>query len=284
MRNGVLEKGRESPRGAGRLNMNSFRLYLRFLGASVKSQMQYRWSILLQIIGMFLVTGIEFFGLFALFDRFGELNGWSLPEAALFYGFINAVFAVADALTRGFDTVSQHVRMGTFDRFLLRPRSTALQMFGFEFTLRRAGRFIQGAAVFAWGWLKCSHGPGGLIAMALAFPSAIALFSGVIIVGGSVTFWTVESMEAMNILTYGGVQTGMYPLSVYRKWIQNFFVYFVPIGLVTYFPICAALLRDPFPGVPYWTGYLTPLAGPFFLAAAMIIWRFGVRHYSSTGN
>jgi ABC-2 type transport system permease protein len=38
--------------------------------------------------GHFLVTGIEFIGILVLFDRFGSLQGWTLPEVALFYGLI----------------------------------------------------------------------------------------------------------------------------------------------------------------------------------------------------
>ncbi|MBN2510563.1 MAG: ABC-2 family transporter protein [Spirochaetales bacterium] len=264
--------------------MNGARLYWRFISASVKSQMQYRWSILLQTIGTLLVTAIEFFGVYALFSRFGSLKGWTLPEAALFYGFINTAFSLADACTRGFDTLSTHVRMGTFDRYLLRPVSTGLQVFGSEFTLRRAGRFIQGAGVFVWGWLQLRPDTAGAAVIAFALPSAAALFSGIIIISGAVTFWTVESMEAMNILTYGGVQTGMYPLDVYRKWLSCFFIFFVPIGLVSYFPICAVLHRSPFNGIPFWVGYITPAAGPLFFFVALIIWRSGVRHYSSTGT
>ena len=52
---------------------------------------------------MLLVTGIEFLGLWALFDRFGSLRGWTLPEAAMFYGLINIVFSLSDAIGRGFD-------------------------------------------------------------------------------------------------------------------------------------------------------------------------------------
>jgi ABC-2 type transport system permease protein len=77
--------------------------------------------------GHFLVTGIEFIGILVLFDRFGSLQGWTLPEVALFYGLINLAFSLTDAVSRGFDDMGNLVKQGAFDRLLLHPRSTVLQ-------------------------------------------------------------------------------------------------------------------------------------------------------------
>ena len=70
-------------------------LYGRYVGVSVRSQMQYRASFVLQAFGQFGLTAIEFLGVWALFDRFGSLDDWSLPEVALFYGTINVSMAIA---------------------------------------------------------------------------------------------------------------------------------------------------------------------------------------------
>ena len=77
--------------------MTDLRLYFRYLGISVRSQMQYRASFVMMAVGHFLVTGIEVVGIWALFDRFGSLRGWTLAEVGLFYGLIHVAFALADA-------------------------------------------------------------------------------------------------------------------------------------------------------------------------------------------
>ncbi len=264
--------------------MRPLKLYLRFLGISIRGQMQYRVSIFLQSLGVFLVTGIEFFGVYALFDRFGRVEGWSLEEVAVLYGLVNMVFAVADALTRGFDTLGEQIRTGSFDRYLLRPRSTVLQLLGYEFTLRRSGRFLQGAAVLLFGWRQLSLSAVSFPFLIVVMIAGVSLFCGILIFQGCITFWTVETLEIMNILTYGGSQTAHFPLSIYRKGLQLFFIYIVPIGLVTYFPVCTLLGRPPLPGIPAWAGYITLLSGPVFLLAALGAWRIGVRHYTSTGS
>ena len=48
--------------------------------------MQYRASFVFSALGQFLVTGIEIIGVWALFERFGGLAQWTLPQVAMFYG------------------------------------------------------------------------------------------------------------------------------------------------------------------------------------------------------
>ena len=97
----------------------------------------------------FLVTIVEFGGIWAMFRRFGQIGGWRLGEVALFYGLVSVIFAISDAITRGFDVFGTvFVKTGGFDRLLLRPRSPALQLMGYELRLTRIGRFAQGVLVF----------------------------------------------------------------------------------------------------------------------------------------
>lgn len=58
--------------------------------------------------------------------------------------------AVILAISRGFDVFGNTVKNGDFDRILLRPRSSILQLFGHELTLRRMGRVTQGLAVLVF--------------------------------------------------------------------------------------------------------------------------------------
>src|SRR5205085_540926 len=111
------------------------RLYLHYTAISLRSQLQYRASFLLQTLGQLLITGFEFLGLAALFNRFGSLQNWSLPEVGFFYGIIGVAFAIAEAIPRGFDVFSRTIRAGDFDRILLRPRSTAFQIAAQELQL-----------------------------------------------------------------------------------------------------------------------------------------------------
>jgi ABC-2 type transport system permease protein len=262
--------------------MNAIRLYSRYIATSIRSQGQYPASLITTSIGAFAATITDFVGIWALFARFRRLEGWGFGEVALLYGVVSVSFALADAVTRGFDVFGeQFVKTGDFDRLLVRPRSTILQLLGYELRLTRIGRLGQG--ILAWGigahlssvgWSATSW---AILGFAVA--GGVALFSGILLLQATLAFWTVESLELANTLTYGGIEAGQYPLDVYARWFRNFLVYVVPIGCISYFPVSVVLGRVG--AFPY---ALTPAFGFAFLAVALWVWRFGVRHYTSTGS
>ena len=262
------------------------RLYLRYAASHLRAQMQYPGAFGLQVLGSILFTAIEFAGVWALMHRFGSVRGWELAEVAVLYGLVMVGFATAEATGRGFDTFSRQVRRGDFDRVLLRPRHTVLQVAGAEFAFFRAGRWLYGAAILTWGLASAdiSWNPARLVLLAEAIVGVTVLFLALFIATAAVTFWTVQSLELFAIVTNGAVDAGSYPATVYRRFLRHFLFYVVPIGTVTYFPV-AALLGRPDPlGTPPWFGWAAPAAAPLFLVAALFLWRLGTRHYSSTGS
>lgn len=266
--------------------MNGLRLYGRYASISLRSQLEYRASFVMQACGQFLVTGLEFIGIWALFSRFGRIRGWTLEEIALFYGMISISFALADALARGFDLFGGIVKHGDFDRLLLRPRSTVLQLFGHELTLRRVGRLLQGTAVltFAIVTLDVDWSPGRVALLILTIACGVCTFVGLIILQATSAFWTTESLEVWNAFTYGGVTMSQYPAEIYRPWFRRFFTFVIPLACINYFPGVAILGRSDPLGTSLAFQRVAPLAGPLFLLIALQVWKIGVRHYRSTGS
>jgi len=266
--------------------LDNLRLYGRYISVSFSSQMQYRASFVMLTLGHFLMTGLEFVGIWALFDRFERLEGWSLPEVALFYGTINMAFALCDATSRGFDIVHTMIRSGEFDRLLLRPRSTVLQLAGQELTLRRIGRFSQGLIILLWAGrsLDVAWSLERLLLLVFAILGGACLFYGLIVLQATLAFWTTESLEIMNTTTYGGVETAQYPLTIYRDWFRRFFTYVIPLACVSYYPALAVLERPDPLGSTYIFQWVAPAVGIGFLAVCLRVWKIGVRHYRSTGS
>ena len=267
--------------------MNALALYGRYAATSVRAQFSYAGMLAMMSFGQFLVTIIEFLGIWALFRRFDHIVGWRLGDVALFYGLVSVTFSIGDTITRGFDVFgSVFVRTGAFDRLLLRPRSLTLQLLGYELRLTRVGRMAQGIGVFAWGAAVTHFAftPAALSILAFAVVGGVAMFSGLFVMQATLSFWTVESLEAVNIFTYGGEAAAEYPMNVYAGWFRNFLTFVVPVGCVTYLPMLAAMGRSDPLGAPDWILPLAPLAGFAFLAVGLFIWRFGVRHYTSTGS
>lgn len=262
-------------------------LLWRYFVASARSQAQYPASTIMLTLSSFAATIIDIFAIWALFDRFGAIEGWRFGDIAFFFGLISISFALADFLSRGFDVLgTDFIRTGSFDRLLLRPRTLTLQLIGHEFRLSRAGRLIQGLVVLAVGSasLQFQWDAPALALAAWTVAGGVALFFGLMVLQGTLAFWTTESLEAMNLLTYGGVQAGQFPLSLYAGWFRNFLTFVVPLGCVAYYPVLAILGKPDPLGAPDWILPLTPAAGFLFLGVAFVAWRVGVSKYTSTGS
>jgi viologen exporter family transport system permease protein len=258
-------------------------LYLKLISVSIRSQMQHRASFLMLALSHFISTFVDIIGIWVLFDRFKMVQGWTLPELALIYGIMHMGFAFAEASARGFDTFSQLLKMGDFDRILLRPCSSLLQIASRDFQMMRIGRFFQGLVVLLWAANQTGLSLlslQGLIIL-LAFIGATSLFYALFVMQATLSFWTTETLEIMNITTYGGLETGQYPISIYPRPFRLFFTLIIPLACVAYYPAAIMLQQRP---LPLWTALLFPLSGVVFLLVAFRLWRFGVRHYCSTGS
>jgi ABC-2 type transport system permease protein len=265
--------------------MNGLALYRRYIGVSIRSEMLYPTSFLLRLNSQFIVTIIEFVGVWVLFQRFHHVRGWSFAQVALFYAVTSVAFALADGLSRGFDSMGPMlIKTGNFDRILLRPRSSALQITGREFALSSAGRLAQAlvALVVAVGLLRPHWGVGEVLLIAWSIAGGTSLFFSLKMMEGVLAFWTTEGLEVANTLTYGGEAAAQFPLDIYAAWFRKFLLYFVPIGCSLYLPVALLLGHDT--GAPAWLAAAGPLTGFAFLAVAQAAWAFGLRHYTSTGS
>ena len=150
----------------------------------------------------------------------------------------------------------------------------------------RVGRFAQALIVLAWSAraLELQWTVGSLALMLAAIAGGVCLFSGLFIVQATICFWTTESLEIMNCATYGGVETAQFPVTIYRPWFRAIFTFVIPLATINYFPIQALLgVTDPL-GSTRWIQWLSPMAGVAFLILCLQFWRFGVKHYTSTGS
>ncbi|MBX0326974.1 ABC-2 family transporter protein [Oscillochloris sp. ZM17-4] len=262
-------------------------LYLTLIGARVRSQMQYRVSFWLELLGFLLVTGLEFATIAILLGRFGSVGGWGLAEVALLYGLTSFAFSLAEMVGRGFDSPFERMMvMGAFDGVLARPLGAFFQVLTADFQLRRLGRTAQAALVLAYAFsqIPIVWTPDRLLLLPVTVLSGFLIYLALIVIGATFCFWTTTTPEVINVFTFGGEQMASYPLSIYQEWLRAVFLFLIPVGFSNY-PAALYLLgrADPH-GLPAWSAWLAPLAAAVFFGAALRFWRFGVSTYASTGS
>ncbi len=262
-------------------------LYLRLVAMQIRAQFQYKVNLVLDIGTYFCVTGLEFLALLLFFSAFPTLLGWKIGEVALLFAIMSLSFGLAEMVGAGIDNFSETIRRGEFDRVLLRPVGAFLQVIGSDFRLRRLGRITQGIIAFAVAlhflpglqWTL-----GKLIILPIGMVSGASIFVSLLLLGATLCFWTTETTELLNSLTYGGREMLSYPLTIYHQMLQRLFLFVVPLAFGSYIPTCYILGRPlPF-GLPNQLAFGAPVIGLAFALVAGLLWRFGVHHYQSTGS
>ncbi len=259
------------------------RLYIDYFKMSIRSQMQYRASFFMIVIGQLIHPLVNFVGVIFLMMRFGELGGWTVEEISFSFGSLMIAYAIAEAFARGFDTFSGMVKNGTFDRVLVRPRGTVVQILGSRFEMNRIGKLASSAAIYVWSVVRLDIlWSADKIAVAAGMILAgIFVFSGIFVLYATLCFWTIEGTEIMHILTDGSRELARLPLNVYDSKIIRIFIFVVPIASANFLPLMYITGRV---AENAWLYALSPVLGFLFLIPCMFFWQFGIRHYKSTGS
>ena len=263
-------------------------IYRRLISIRIRAQLQYRGSFLLGLVATAIGSAAGFGTLALVLQRFDTIAGWTLGEVAFLYGTVEVAFGLTEILFGGFDpdVFGPMVQRGSFDQLLLRPVNITFQVLGSDFVLRRLGKIAQGLFIFcvALALAGVRWTLGKIVYLPLVVASLTAFFGGLFIIGSTTTFWTVKRIEVINIFTYGGSEMMSYPMHIYAKWMRRFFTYIIPAIFLSYCP-ALYLLDKPDPlNMPAFAPFLSPVAGFGVLAVALAFWRFGIRHYTSTGT
>lgn len=256
-------------------------LYGKFFTMHLKSQMQYKASFFLILVGNFFTSFTTLLGIFFMFTRFNQVEGFTFEEVLLCSAVMLAAFSLAECFGRGFDLFPQMLGNGEFDRALVRPQPIIFMVLSMKMDFSRLARVTQATIVFAyaiphsgvlWTWDK-------ILTLVLMVVCGSILFFGLFLIYAAFTFFTLEGLEFMNIFTDGGREHGQYPFSIYGRGVLRFLTFVIPLALVQYYPLLYLLGRETNP-----LFMLSPVISLLFLLPAYGFFRFGLIRYKSIGS
>lgn len=256
------------------------KLYGKYFMIHLKSILEYKTSFILTCIGQFLVSFNVFLGVYFMFQRFHEIDGFTYNEVLLCFAITLMEFALAEAFARGFDMFALMIKKGEFDRIIVRPRNEIFQVLGSHIEFSRIGRILQAIMMFVWGFLisEVHWTFPKLLTIILMLIGGTVVFSSIFLIYASICFFTVEGLEFMNIFTDGAREYGKYPVCIYGRRVLLLCTFVVPYSLIQYYPLLYLLDR----GKPYYA--LLPIAACLFFLPCLLLWKLGVRHYTSCGS
>ena len=256
-------------------------LYLKYFSMHLRSQMQHKASFFMLMLGQFLTSFSALLGVFFMFARFNEVEGFTLEQILICLAVVLMAFSLAECFGRGFDLFPHMISNGEFDRALVRPRPVVFQVLASQIELSRLGRLTQAVLVFAYAIPACGVVWTGdkILTLALMILCGSVVFFCLFLIYAAFSFFTIEGLEFMNIFTDGGREFGRYPFAVYGEHVLRVLTYVVPLALFQYYPLLYLLGRET--GLLY---MLAPLFGLLFAVPAYTFWIFGLRRYKSTGS
>jgi len=257
------------------------KLYFKYLGMILRSQMQYKASFIMTTIGQFLISFTTFISMIFMFSRFHSVNGFTFSEILICFSVVLMAFSVTECFVRGFDVFPRLIKSGSLDRILVRPRNEMFQVLTSNMDFSRIGRFLQAIIMLVYAMVSCNiiWSADKIFTLVLMIVGGIAVFSGLFILYAGISFFTIEGLEFMNIFTDGSREFGKYPLSIYGEGILRFFTYVIPIALFQYYPFLYLIGRTDNIAMMF-----LPMAGFIFIIPCYLFFRFGLARYKSTGS
>lgn len=257
------------------------RLFLKYADINFKSQMQYKINFFLLTLGQFLISFATFIGIYFMLSIINIVDGFTYKQVLLCFATMNLAFSITEIFTKNFQTIPRLIGNGQFDRSLVRPRGILFQTVASRVDFCRLGRTLQAIIVFIyaipnsgviWSWDK-------ILTIFLMVICGSLVFSALFLIGATFAFFATEGLDFINIFTFGGREHGSYPFSIYGKEVLRFLTFIIPLALFQYYPLL--YLLDMERSVVY---MLMPLLGLLILIPGYLFFRFGLRHYKSTGS
>jgi len=240
--------------------------------ANLLAAMEYRVSFLTQVFGMMLNNGIYFLFWVIFFDRFKQVQGWTLRDMFLLFGVTAAGFGLSVFLFGNVTTLAEVIVTGRLDYYLSLPRPVLLHVLASSSRVSGLGDFVYGILSFlVAGQITAFSFLRFLVGLALA----MVVFLSFLVLIQSLAFWigsaSLLSAHAINaILTFA-----LYPITLFDGGARLILFTLIPAAFIGAVPV--EIIRS-FTWLRLGELILAALA---FLLLALTLFHRGLRRYES---
>jgi ABC-2 type transport system permease protein len=166
------------------------------------------------------------------------IGGWTFDSALVVVGFFTMIKGVLDgAVNPSVVSVVDHIRNGTLDFLLLKPKDAQFLVCTSKFELWRGIDLVTGAAIVAWAFGRMGTAPGaadvGLAAV--MFAAAVALLYSVWLLVVTAAFWVVR-LDNLAFMFNALFDFARWPRSVMKGALAILFTFVLPLAIMTSFP------------------------------------------------
>ena len=261
--------------------------YRQFWRLNTLTLVEYKANFFIWLIFTIIYHGVAVGTIWIMMSRFPSMNGWNWKEVFFLY----ALYMVAHTLNNTFfftiGDVPTHVQEGDFDRFLVRPLDPLFQV------LSQPGQIwpdeLVLALIFFWIAQALVHlqwSVGSVLLLLGAFAGGALIDFAVQLAVATLSFWVIRLDTLRWVVMSLENDFTRYPLSIYHRGVRIVLAYVFPFAFMNYFPATTLLHKasEASYSLNPTLGWLTPIIGALWFAAAYLFWLAGLNHYKGTGS
>jgi ABC-2 type transport system permease protein len=210
-----------------------------------------------------------------------NLGGWNESQMMIFV----AGYLIVDALNMTIFTnnmwfLPQLINKGDLDYYLVRPVSSLFFVSLRDFAANSFINLLFALGILGWaiGNYHPVPGIGSILLYLLFLLNGTVIFYTLNTMANLLTFWT-HSPRGFGELIWTLNKFGERPDSIFRGWLRKVLVFVLPFAVIASFP--ARILLDGFDWkIVFHMFGITAL----FLVLLNVVWRLGLRSYSSASS
>lgn len=254
----------------------------RFFSRNIQSKMSYKADFLMGILANFSMQLLGFVTIWTVFRQVDTLMGWSYYEVLFMYGLAAIPNGISEFFFDGIWRIGgKYIGKGELDRLLTRPIDPLLSIVMAHIEPHGLGLIIFGIAIISISGPNCSvvWSPLLVIYTLVCSISGSLIFFSINLSMATLAFFVVKVKEAMVLVHHLNSFT-RYPISIYHRVIQATLTFLVPFAFTAYYPAAFILKKS---GTLIY-GLMSPIVGFVLLLIAYSFWKWGLKHYQSTGG
>jgi ABC-2 type transport system permease protein len=254
--------------------------------ASIRAEMQYRVSFLIQVLFGMLFQTIGFIAVAIVLTGFESVGGWSLWEVGLLYGIRLAGHGLWLACMNQLFRFDWIIQEGEWDRFLIRPVPLWAQMMFTQFRIAALGDLIAGMALLGVALVKVDvDWTAGLVAFLVVAVIGAGLIDGAFQLGAAAfAFRYLETLPMRIVFDDLQGRFGSYPMGIFERPLRAFLTWIVPMAFMAWIPATVLLERTDELPFPAWIAWVSPLVGFALMAGAVWLFMAMSKQYQSAGH
>jgi ABC-2 type transport system permease protein len=259
-------------------------LYFKLVSASIRSQMEYKFSFITSVLIFAVLSAMDFILVAAILLKFDHIQGWTLYEVGYLYAVSSMVSSIYRIFANEVHNFEKYTLHGEFDQLLTRPVSPLLILFTRNLHLTQLGGFLQGSVILFLSLGAMWKNGNDILPAVLYLP--VALFFGTVIlfsiglVTATMAFWITRISELQVFTMYAPLTASSFPIQIYPGWLKGLLLTLLPVAFMAYVPSLYLFNKG---GSGFYL-FVSPIIALVSITLALRFWKWGIKHYHSTGS